>query len=222
MTPEMFSQLTSNIANAETLESVPLLAETERGLEIVSGHHRIRAAIQAGVKSGLALVYSGLSSSQIRGKQLAHNSITGQDDPEILRRIYEQITEVQAQMEAFVDPKVFEAIPDAVSFTQADIDPLGELKYVTFAFLPVQKSDFDDTMLVMIADSDEVYVAHRDAFDDFKVALQRVRRECNVRSAPTAIAEMCRLASKALDIMSSEEEDASERNEAVECGEAVG
>lgn len=205
MTRDMFNQLKQNIGRAKALESIPLLADVDGTLEVVSGHHRIRAAMDAGVRYSLALVYSGLGRNEILAKQLAHNSISGQDNPEILRKIYEQITDVEAQLEAFIDPKVFDLIPEPVQFSPPDIDLLGEVKVITFALLPVEKHDFDEAMFALIPESDEIYLAHRETFDTFREALQRVRTECKIRSAPTAVAELCRLALKALDAEAQDE-----------------
>src|SRR5437667_8151464 len=85
MPKAMFERLAQTIARDKRLESLPLCAKTERGLEIVSGHHRLRAATAAGVIELFALVdVTGLSRSQIAAKQLAHNSIEGEDNEQLL------------------------------------------------------------------------------------------------------------------------------------------
>lgn len=43
MKAEMFERLTENIKGDGRLESLPFCALTDKGIEIVSGHHRIRA-----------------------------------------------------------------------------------------------------------------------------------------------------------------------------------
>lgn len=47
MPKAMFERLAQTIARDKRLESLPLCAKTERGLEIISGHHRTRAATAA-------------------------------------------------------------------------------------------------------------------------------------------------------------------------------
>ena len=54
MKKEMQDQLTANIKNRGQLESLPLLAEKDGVLEIVSGHHRIKSARAAGMKEIIA------------------------------------------------------------------------------------------------------------------------------------------------------------------------
>ena len=86
MKKEMQDQLTANIKNRGQLESLPLLVEKDGLLEIISGHHRIKSARAAELKEIIAIIdVSGLSRSKIASKQLAHNAISGFDDPSVLR-----------------------------------------------------------------------------------------------------------------------------------------
>jgi hypothetical protein len=73
MPKAMFERLAQTIARDKRLESLPLCAKTERGLEIISGHHRVRAATAVGISEMFVLVdVTGLTRNQIAGKQLAH------------------------------------------------------------------------------------------------------------------------------------------------------
>lgn len=193
----MFNALIGNVQKNAALESVPLLAsraETPQVLEVVSGHHRTRAARQAGLKGYMALVYEGITSSEIRAKQLAHNAIQGKSDPEIVREIFAQIESLPEQMEAYVDPAAFAALPEPVKFTMVDIDPLAESKTVTVVFLPTQARDFKTALEWVCDEPDEVYVAHREAFDAFKQAVQEARRDLEIVAMPSAVATIARLA----------------------------
>src|ERR1035437_10075790 len=49
MPKAMFERLAQTIARDKRLESLPLCAKTDKGLEIISGHHRVRAATAAGI-----------------------------------------------------------------------------------------------------------------------------------------------------------------------------
>lgn len=202
MPKAMFDQLTQNIKDAKTPESVPLLAKTERGIEIVSGHHRIRASRAADLKMFLGLVYDDLPQSRIFSKQLAHNAIHGTSDTELVKRIWLQIDDVAARFESFIDPRAFADLKP-VSFTPVDVDMVTAAKTVLFVFLPTQMIDFDAALETLLpkTDVDKVYLAHRDTFDAFKAALGRVRSDLDIVNAPTALAEMGRLAVERLDEM---------------------
>lgn len=122
MSQQMFDQLTANIKSAGTLESTPLCVRTERGVEIISGHHRKRAAKEAGVQHILVFLYDKLPEDWKLSKQLAHNTIAGEADPQLVERVWARIKDVQAQFEAFVDPRKFRDPPARVGFTQVDVD----------------------------------------------------------------------------------------------------
>jgi hypothetical protein len=50
--PKMFKALVRNIKVRKALESLPLCAHVENAFWIISGHHRVRAAIQADAGQG--------------------------------------------------------------------------------------------------------------------------------------------------------------------------
>lgn len=143
MKKEMQDQLTANIKNRGQLESLPLLVEKDGVLEIISGHHRIKSARAAGMKEIIAIIdVSGLSRSKIASKQLAHNAISGFDDPSILREICKMLDDVDDMLESFIGKDIMEEpleqydklLSPAVHF---------DFKNITFSFLPHQVKDMD-------------------------------------------------------------------------------
>lgn len=72
MPKAMFERLSQTIGRDKRLESLPLCAWMEKGLEIISGHHRTRAATAAGLSELFVLMdVTGLTRSQIAAKHLA-------------------------------------------------------------------------------------------------------------------------------------------------------
>ena len=206
----MFNQLVANIKDAGGLESLPLCVIVADHIEIISGHHRVRAAREAGVKLILVLLYESLEKSRIYSKQIAHNTISGQDDEDLLKRVWEQIVDVQARFEAYVDPKRFKNVPEPARFTQVDVD-LGALsKSILIIFLASQKVNFDAAVSAIMpkAEVDAVYLAEREIYDGWMAALQRIREDLEIVSLPTAIARMATLALEALAAQSTESEKA--------------
>lgn len=201
MPTEMFNALVSNIQKNEVLESLPLVATRKRSKvkEIVSGHHRIRAAREAGITHILVLCYHGLTDGEIRAKQLAHNSIQGDSDQEIVAAIFSKIRGMDNKLESYIDTKRLGKVPDTVRFKPIDIDPLMNSKTVTIVFLATQTEDFSRAMELLIPKPDEVYLAHQEAFDGFKTAVHRVRKELDVRSVPAAIAHMATIVTEYLN-----------------------
>ena len=105
---------------------------TDKGYDIISGHHHIRAARKAGMKEMLVLVHTHLDLASVVAKQLAHNTISGKDDPELVKRLFDEITQLPEKIEAFGDPKVFDAIPKVVPFTPVDVGMLDQLTHLDY------------------------------------------------------------------------------------------
>ena len=143
MNKKMFDQLVENVKQTQALESVPLCVKQDGLIFMISGHHRLRAVRAAGLTHILILLYDELPPSRVKSKQLAHNSIMGKSDPELVKRIFEQIGDVQAKFEAYIDPRVFNAIPAPVHFKPVDVNLWNTAKTVLIVFLPTQKLDFD-------------------------------------------------------------------------------
>ena len=86
---DTFQQLTANVRADKRLSSTPLCWETPEGLlEVLSGNHRVQAAIEAGIEQVLVLVLHGdLSKARRIAIQLSHNALVGTDDPTLLAEL---------------------------------------------------------------------------------------------------------------------------------------
>lgn len=195
MPSEMFAALTSNIGKHGSLESIPLCATREGSdvIEIVSGHHRIRAAKAAGHTQGVVLVYRGLTADEIRAKQLSHNSIAGSSDAQLVAEIFSQIGSVDAQLEAFIDPNLLDTVPEPVPVELVDVDPFAGTKVVTMLFLPTQLEMLEVLFDLIPAETDKLYLARRADFDRFREAVAAVRTGLEIRAVPTAVAHMAEI-----------------------------
>jgi hypothetical protein len=214
----MFNALVSNVQKNSALESLPLCAtraSTPDVIEVVSGHHRVRAANAAGIEFGVVLLYRGLTDSEIKAKQLAHNAIQGSSDPDIVREIFTRIVDLDARVESYIDPNTIQPPPEPVRFEQIDVDPLADAKQVSLIFLPTQARDFSRAMEQLKTEPDVIYLASREAFDGFRDAVNRVRADLEILAYPTALTEMARLALKGLDVERAEREAAARTHEPV-------
>jgi len=193
MSKEMFSQLQKNIQDkGGLLESLPYCAETEKGIEIVSGHHRVRASRAAGIqKIHIILDCNNLSKDEIVSKQLSHNAISGIDDEQLLLELYESIKDVDQRIATFIDAdEIKSLIP-----TEVGIGELGiglDFKTVNLLFLPHQLKEFN-LVIDMIEKGEGVIVSDLEHWDDFKVAVNRVRETENIKSVGMALSKMCKI-----------------------------
>lgn len=144
MKPEMARQLAENIKKrGDLVESLPFCALTDK-IEIVSGHHRVRAAKEAGLKSIYVLLdTSGLTRSQIAAKQLAHNAINGFDDPSMLKEIAKMITDVDDMIESFIGKDVLgEPLAELDKLLNPMVD--YDWRQIQFVFLPHQLKNLEE------------------------------------------------------------------------------
>ena len=92
---DTFRQLTENIRSDKRLSSVPLCHETLSGLEVLSGNHRVQAAVAADLPLILVIVITGeLPKNKKIAVQLSHNSLVGQDDLQILANLWSQLDDI--------------------------------------------------------------------------------------------------------------------------------
>jgi len=201
--PEMIERKSETMRRDKRLESIPFVvkrgdpADDPPGwFEMVSGHHRIRAARAAGIKRIIVLADTrDLSRSAVVAKQLAHNALQGKDDPEVVKRLFEEIDDVNLQLEAYVDPKDFDlpkAEAVAVDSVQVDFD----YRFVAFAFLPSQMEAFEKLCerLPSYGEEDLVGACDAELFDRFKEAVIRTGKVSNIRSVGATVARMVKIA----------------------------
>lgn len=201
-----FKQLVNNIKKRGALESLPFCACTSRGIEIVSGHHRVKASREAGLKEiPVLLDMSGLNRSQIAAKQLAHNAIAGVDDQNTLREIAKIITDVDDMLESAIDKDIFKE-------SKAEIERLAtpavslDWKTVQFTFLPHQLKDMEK--LVEKTEGVEVEgLADIELFKPFVEALEKTQKFQDVKAVGTAVYMMIEAALKQLGESGYEDED---------------
>lgn len=118
MTGEDFATLCDNIGKSG-LSSVPCCYKKENGrFVMISGHHRLRACKKLHYRT-LGILYceeSELSQDEIIAIQLSHNSLHGQDNTSILKKLFEQIKSVDFKKFAHVNiDEIAPVITDGLS-----------------------------------------------------------------------------------------------------------
>lgn len=183
------AQLVNNIKKRGLLESVPYCVIVDDVVEIVSGHHRIRAAREAGLKDCIVLVdESKLTRSQVTSKQLAHNRLVGFDDADTLAALYESLLTIDERLESGLASDMEHA--DTLELDRA-LAPTMDMdwKIVTFIFLPHQLSNLE-ALIDAIPPSDALPVGNVEQFDAFAKAVVKYARLKNAVNAGMVIAEI--------------------------------
>lgn len=201
MKNEMQDQLTANIAKRGQLESLPYLTEDGNKVRIISGHHRIKSARQAGIKEIYAILdVSGLTRSQEAAKQLAHNAISGFDDQSTLKEIVKMISDVDDMLESYVGK-------DILSEPMAEFDKLispavqFDFRTLVFAFLPHQLQNLELLVKeIEKAGPEIVGVAEYEQGKRFVETLSKYQQFQDVRNLGAAISSMIEAANEKMDI----------------------
>jgi hypothetical protein len=187
----MFSALIRNIKNRGELESLPFcgLGADGKTVEIISGHHRVRAAQQAGLPEIYILLdKTGLSPDRIKSKQLAHNSISGKDHEGILEEIYQEIRDTDAQLEAYIIASGDSLKNLMANVSMTDLN-MGRYIPVILMFIENDKALMDEALKKMevcvAADPGaEVYAFNKDEYESFKLICEQVKAAIKVRAMP--------------------------------------
>lgn len=199
MKDDKFNRLVSNIKLRGGLESLPLCVFTDGRIEIISGHHRVKASREAGLKEiPFMLDISGLSRSQIAAKQLAHNAISGVDDQDTIKEILRMIDNVDDMLESAMDKDLFSSMEQTIdSLKTPAID--FEWKTIQFTFLPHQLADFRQ-VVENSPKADYEGVAALELFEPFVKAMRDTQKFDEVKSVGTAIYVMTKAALDKLEV----------------------
>ena len=92
MPPATYKRLVENIRHDGVLTSTPLVGSMkgdERRLFVLSGNHRVAAAIDAGIEEATCIaILDPIPRDRFSAIQLSHNAIEGDDDASILQELY--------------------------------------------------------------------------------------------------------------------------------------
>lgn len=197
MKGEQFRRLVDNIRADGCLTSLPLVASVDGRLTVVSGTHRVSAAIQAGIaESNVIEVISPLTRQQFVALQLSHNAIVGQDDPNKLRELYEELDFGWKEYSGLTDEAFAVQDLDASSL-HVEQPQYEELR---ISFLPADKEVVLRWLdaLGKIKSHPVAVVGRYEDFSTFFDGLLRVKQVKNVHNTALALRLMAELAGSAL------------------------
>lgn len=189
MTNEMFRNLVDNIKRDGGLSSVPLCWKHDDKYRVLSGNHRCRAAIEAGLEEVLVLFTDrDLSKQEQIAIELSHNAIDGKDDMAILKELWDEIDDVSLKYYAGLDDKVLEEMEKAAlaSLSEVKLD----YRSLTFLFLPHEVEALDEAFAHAVecgGIQDTVYI---NRIDDFKRLLDsqaKVQAAYDVKNSATSL-----------------------------------
>ena len=189
MTNEMFRNLVNNIKRDGGLSSVPLCWKHDGKYRVLSGNHRCRAAIEAGLEEVLVLFTDrDLSKQEQIAIELSHNAIDGKDDMAILKELWDEIDDVSLKYYAGLDDKVLEEMEKAAlaSLSEVKLD----YRSLTFLFLPHEVDALDEAFAHAVecgGIQDTVYINRIDDFKRLLDSQSKVQAAYDVKNSATSL-----------------------------------
>jgi hypothetical protein len=209
MRHEEFARLVANIAQDGALTSAPFAVLDGDAYLVLSGNHRVKASIEAGLKTIPCITTDDeLSEEQRLAIQLSHNAIAGTDDPNTLKELYEKILDVGLKEYSGLDDKVLGLLDsfNAISMAEANI------KYQTLSlvFLPDDLKTAQQVLanaLDRVKMSDATWLIRMEEYDRWLDSQEAVASSHNVKNAATAVLLMLELFERNLSQLSEAWED---------------
>ncbi|WP_225846911.1 ParB/Srx family N-terminal domain-containing protein [Streptomyces sp. HPF1205] len=201
MQPRHFERLTGNIRRRGMVESLPYCHQPggTGPIEVISGHHRSRAARAAGLQRIPAIIDTRtMRRSEVIAKQIAHNELHGNPDKDVLAQLVAMIDNVDDLIATGLDETQLPTVePDDTKLAI----PHGEFDWraATLMFLPHQMDDFKAAVTAIANGTDLVGVAPVEQFEEFASAVYAFGRCKDVRNFTTMIALLTDLARREVE-----------------------
>lgn len=207
MTQQQYARLVENIRRDGVLTSVPLVCQVGEDRVVLSGNHRVRASIDAGLETIPIMFLEGELPKQRRvAMQLAHNAVAGQDDVAILAQLWADLDDVDWKAYAGLDDEVLAQLekvtPASISEFNLDHRVLG------FLFLPHELEGVERAFDAAIKDlrPGELWLADLREFDRLLDALETVEKRVGVRNRAVALRLILDVFEKHADELAAERE----------------
>lgn len=206
MTAEKMERLVANLRYDGTLTSTPLVY----GNRILSGHHRIEAAIKAGITEAICLeIITEVDNEHLTAMQMAHNAIEGEDDPNIIQQMLATLGALMQEYSA-VTPPDFDALALAPSIR---VPPPIQ---VHIEFLPEEVEEIQAALKRLEKSRAKLQLEPDHLTDLFLEALFAVKDwaapNSGAFSNPGTLVLMARLAIERLDQLAIEAREAEDQN----------
>ncbi len=207
MASEQFQRLVENIKADGCLTSTPLVAHDvdTPGIDIVvSGNHRVEAAVVAGIETAYCLeIIKPLSRQQLIAMQLAHNAIEGEDDKSVLKELYGEL-DIEWREYSGLSDSDFD-LNDLSVASVSGVSP--EYMDLVFSFLSEDAQsvqDFMDRAQTWGRREIPAYAAEFSQFEDFLETVIRTKSLKGVNNSAVAVSLLCQMAGERMDQLEAE------------------
>lgn len=192
MKADEFQKLVSNVKRDGCLTQLPFCAYNDDWeLEVLSGNHRVQAAIEAGLEEiEVQITEDQLTKDQRIGIQLSHNAISGQDDMAILKELYESIDDVNFKAYSGLDDETLKLLDEIK--TQS-MSALGlEYQMLNMMFLPTEIDDIKKIIDKAVKEThkNKTLMLRMKEYDKYLDTLQEVSEGARIKNTAVAFMTM--------------------------------
>lgn len=201
MKPEEYQKLVANIKKDGQLTSVPFCYYNEKNeIEVLSGNHRVMASIDAGLNEiEIMICKNNLTKEQALAIQLSHNSICGQDDEELLRKLYGKLENLEF--------KEYSGLADDFLNYCKEVEKDFKVPNLTYQalnllFLPDEIEEIKQ-ILVTISDllNNNYILTNMKDYDEYLETSTVISKCLNIKNSSTTFLAIVRLAKENIDML---------------------
>jgi hypothetical protein len=208
-----FNQLVENLKRDGVLTSTPLIHEDI----VVSGNHRVQAALKAGIEEADVIEVLGvrgagediverITHERLVAMQLSHNALNGKDDPSLLKLLYEELPMQEKSYSGITDDMLNADALDLASLSAGGV----QYQEVMLSFLPNEASEFTELMdrIQQLGARGRRMLVFAGLAEDWEKtfnAVISVKENLNVRNTAIAFRIMAELAVEKLEELAGKE-----------------
>jgi len=193
MTADEFQKLVENVKRDGCLTQLPFCVYNDDWeLEVLSGNHRVQAAIEAGLEEiDVQVTEENLTKDQRIGIQLSHNAISGKDDMAILKTLYESIDDVNMKRYSGLDDETLKLLENIN--TQSMSYSGLQYQVLSLMFLPSEVEEIKKVMSDVMKEvrQNDALMLRMSEYDKYLDTLNEVSKGTRIKN--TAVGFMAML-----------------------------
>lgn len=159
-----FNRLVKNLKRDGVLTSTPLLMiqSGKNKFMCISGHHRIKAAIKAGIEGSICLISDEVDESTRIRLQLSHNDIHGEPNKDIITILQQSLSEIDISL---VDSSNIEKQIKEAQSVNVDVP---NFQYINICLVDTSRERLVD-LLMTLEKSDSInYLIEKPEYEKIK------------------------------------------------------
>ncbi len=199
MKKELFDRLVENVKKDGELSSLPFCYyDREKDtMTVLSGNHRVRSLLANGMDS-VVIMYNTVSMTEDEktSLQLAHNAISGEDDTQILKELYESIQGLELKVLSGLDDSFF---TDMENKTASLIESLEIPTVEVMLFFTDEVVDKFSEILSNDKVSEYVFMGKKENYRKYLELAEVIKKNYNILNGALIFEVLCDIYQRYVD-----------------------